>query len=134
MSVKLIQVVCAAIIDVDNRVLIQKRPEGKPYAGFWEFPGGKMEADEKPKTALVRELLEELGVTTIEKAFFPLTFFAEDYPNGHVINLMFGCRNWTGLPQPLEGQELTWAKPARLLDYNLLDKNKEMVPVLCELI
>ncbi len=130
----LIYVVCAAIIDVDNRVLIQKRPEGKDYAGFWEFPGGKLDPGETPAAALVRELTEELGITTIEKALFPLTFFAGDYPKGHVVNLVYGIRNWTGVPECLEGQELAWVKPARLLDYNLLEKNKELVPILCQLI
>lgn len=134
MTSKLIYVVCAAIIDPDNRILIQKRPEGKDYAGFWEFPGGKLDPGETPTEALKRELMEELGITTIEKAFFPLSFITGDFPKGHVVNLLFGVRNWAGVPQTLENQELAWVKPARLLDYNLLEKNKELVPVLCELI
>jgi 8-oxo-dGTP diphosphatase len=129
-----IYVVCAAIIDADNRVLIQKRPEGKPFAGFWEFPGGKIDPGETPTAALKRELMEELGITTVEKAFFPMTFYSGEHMQGHLLNLFLGVRNWTGLPQPLEGQEMAWVKPARLLDYNLLDKNRELVPVLCQLI
>ena len=128
-------VVCAALIDVDGRVLIQERPANKPYAGFWEFPGGKVDAGETPQAALKRELQEELGITTTEKAFFPLTFVTEEREDIHIINLVYGCRNWVGLPQALEGQpEFAWAIPPRLLDYNLLDKNKDAVPVLCELI
>ena len=131
---KIILVAAAALIDVDNRVLIQKRPEGKAHAGFWEFPGGKLEDGETPAQALIRELKEELDVTTIEKAFFPLTFVSHDYPNGHALIPIFGCRNWTGKPVGREGQELAWVKPVRLNDYNLLPSNQSVIAPLCELI
>lgn len=132
---KLLYVVCVALIDADNRILIQERPAHKIYPGFWEFPGGKIDAGETPEAALVRELKEELGITTVEKALFPLTFMSGEYPEFHVVNLMYGCRNWTGTPQPLEGQpHFAWAKAARLGDYNLLEKNRLALPVLCELI
>lgn len=134
MTHKIVYVVCAAIIDADNRVLIQKRPEGKPYAGKWEFPGGKIDAGETPEIALMRELSEELGITTVEKAFFPMTFFSGGYDEMLIVNLVYGCRNWVGIPQTLEGQELAWVKPPRLTDYDLLEKNRELIPVLCELI
>lgn len=134
MTKKLVLVTAAALIDVDNRVLIQKRPEGKPFAGFWEFPGGKLEAGETPEEALVRELQEELQVTTIEKAFFPLSFISHAYPDSHVLMPLFGCRNWTGVPQTCIGQELAWVYPARLADYNLLPSNKPVIAPLCQLI
>lgn len=134
MSKKLIIVAAAALIDVDNRILIQKRPEGKPYAGFWEFPGGKLEAGETPEEALVRELHEELRVTTIEKAFFPLSFISHGYPDGHALVPLYGCRNWTGLPQNCIGQELAWVHPQRLRDYNLLPSNMSVIAPLCQLI
>jgi 8-oxo-dGTP diphosphatase len=134
MMTNIILVAAAALIDVDNRVLIQKRPEGKPYAGFWEFPGGKIEAGETPEAALIRELKEELSVTTLEKAFFPLTFISYTYPNGHALVPLFGCRNWVGLPEPKEGQELAWVKPVRLADYNLLPSNIPVIAPLCQLI
>lgn len=134
MDKKLITVVAAALIDADNRVLIQKRPEGKPYAGFWEFPGGKLESGESPEQALVRELHEELHVTTIEKAFFPLSFISYAYPEFHVLMPLFGCRNWTGLPQTCIDQELAWVHPARLGDYNLLPSNQPVIAPLCQLI
>ncbi|MGC2050260.1 MAG: NUDIX domain-containing protein, partial [Methylovirgula sp.] len=59
---KLVLVVAAALIDADDRVLIARRPEGKPLAGLWEFPGGKVDPGERPETALIRELAEELGI------------------------------------------------------------------------
>ena len=133
----LLLVVAAALIDADNRVLIQQRPLTKAYAGKWEFPGGKVDPGETPPQALVRELKEELNVTTVEKALFPLTFMAGGYESFgfNVVTLIYGCRNWTGLPQALEDQpQLAWVKPPRLGDYDLLEKNREALPVLCELI
>lgn len=127
-------VASAILIDPDNRVLIQKRPEGKPLAGFWEFPGGKVEADETPPTALTCELMEELSVTTVDKAFFPLSFITPEYDHGNAVVLFYGCRNWKGPATPQEGQELAWVKPVRLVDYNLLPANAEVIPILRDMI
>lgn len=131
---KIMLVAAAVLIDADNRVLIQKRPEGKPWAGYWEFPGGKIEDGETPEGALIRELQEELGIVTIEKAFFPLSFCSHTYPSGHVLIPLFGCRNWTGKPLAKEGQELAWVKPPRLGDYQLLASNIPVIAPLCQLI
>jgi len=131
---KILLVAAATLIDVDNRILIQKRPEGTHMAGYWEFPGGKLEDGETPEAALVRELKEELGVITLEKALFPMTFISHAYPAGHVLIPLFGCRNWTGKPQSLEGQEMAWVKPVRLGDYNLLPSNIPVIAPLCQLI
>jgi 8-oxo-dGTP diphosphatase len=130
----IILVTAAILIDADNRILIQKRPEGKPRAGFWEFPGGKLEDGETPEAALVRELQEELSITTIEKAFFPMTFISYRFPEGHALITLFGCRNWSGLPQTNIGQELAWVKVPRLGDYNLLPSNISAIAALCQLI
>lgn len=127
-------VAIAVLIDPDNRVLIQKRPEGKPLAGFWEFPGGKLESDETPTSALTRELMEELGVTTFDKAFFPLSFTTPEYDHGNAIVMFYGCRNWKGPAVAQEGQELAWVKPVRLVDYDLLPANKEIIPLLRDMI
>lgn len=131
---KMILVAAAVLIDADNRVLIQKRPEGKSWAGYWEFPGGKIEQGETPEIALIRELGEELGIVTIEKAFFPMTFISHSYPEGHALIPLFGCRNWTGKPAPKENQELAWVKPVRLGDYQLLPSNIAVIAPLCQLI
>lgn len=131
---KLVLCAAAALIDPDNRVLIQKRPAGKPFAGLWEFPGGKMEVGETPEDALIRELGEELGIATLTKAFFPLSFISFSYPDQHVLIPLFGCRNWTGVPAPREGQDLAWVKPPRLADYDLLESNRALIAPLCELI
>lgn len=134
MSVKMILCAAAVLIDADNRILIQKRPEGKAWAGYWEFPGGKLELGETPEQALVRELREELNVTTIEKAFFPLSFISYTYPEGHALIPLFGCRNWTGVPQALEHQELAWVRAPRLADYQLLPSNVAMIAPLTQMI
>lgn len=130
----IVLVAAAALIDADNRILIQKRPPGKPHAGRWEFPGGKLEAGETPEAALVRELAEELGVTTLEKALFPLSFISWPYPPVHMVMPLYGCRNWTGMPQPHVAQELAWVRPARLADYDLLESNAGLIATLQALV
>lgn len=134
MSSSLIICVAAALIDPDNRVLIQQRPEGKDHAGFWEFPGGKVEANETPEQALVRELHEELNVTTIEKALFPMTFVSYPYPKGHMLMPLYGIRNWAGQIETRINQNIAWVRPQRLGDYNLLDSNRTLISTLITLI
>lgn len=131
---KLVLVSAAALIDADNRILIQKRTAAQSWAGYWEFPGGKIEAGETPEQALVRELHEELEITTVEKALFPLGFMSYSYPDCHVLVPLFGCRNWTGLPQARLGQELAWVRAPRLGDYNLLPSNLPVIASLCQLV
>lgn len=133
----LLLVVAAVLIDADNRILIQQRPVHKQYPLKWEFPGGKVDPGEFPEAALVRELKEELGITTVEKALFPLSFMSGGYEKFgfHVVTLIYGCRNWTGTPEALENQPaFAWVKAPRLTDYDLLEKNLEAVPTICELI
>lgn len=129
-------VICAAValIDADNRILIQKRPAGKAHAGRWEFPGGKVEKGESPEAALVREVYEELGVITVEKALFPLSFISYAYPDNHVLIPLFGARNWTGTLTANEGQEWAWVRPVRLRDYDLLESNQMVLGALMQLI
>ena len=72
--VRLVLVVAAALIDADGRVLLAQRPKGKALEGLWEFPGGKVDAGEGPEDALIRELMEELGITVKADCLAPLTF------------------------------------------------------------
>ena len=102
--------VCAvALIDTDGRVLMAKRPEGKSLAGLWEFPGGKVEEGERPETALIRELKEELGIDVTESCLAPLTFASHTYENFHLLMPLYVCRRWKGIAKGMEGQELKWA-------------------------
>jgi len=104
-------VVAAALIDQKGRVLIQQRPLGKPLAGLWEFPGGKVERNESPEAALVRELDEELGIHVEPAALTASGFASEPLGNRHLLLLLFCCRRWHGELRALDGQGLTWLPP-----------------------
>ena len=114
---KLVLVAACALIDTDGRVLIAQRPEGRSMAGLWEFPGGKVEQGERPEEALIRELHEELGIVVKEACLAPLTFASHTYDDFQLLMPLYVCRRWEGMVTPLEGQQLTWVKPAKLRDY-----------------
>lgn len=108
---KLVLVVAAALIDPDGRVLLAERPEGKPLAGTWEFPGGKVAEGEMPEAALIRELREELDITTAPTCLAPFTFASHEYETFHLLMPLYLCRRWEGMVRPLEGQRLKWVRP-----------------------
>jgi len=116
-SVKLVFVAACALIDTDGRVLIAERPAGRPMAGLWEFPGGKVETGETPEATLIRELKEELGIVVKEACLAPLTFASHGYPDFHLLMPLYVCRRWEGTVTALEGQKLAWVRPNRLRDY-----------------
>jgi len=89
-------------------VLLAQRPKGKNLAGFWEFPGGKIEANERPEQALARELYEELGIKLAEADMQPLSFASHAYENFHLLMPLYLCCRFSGQPQPREGQALQW--------------------------
>lgn len=103
-----VEVVAAALIDGEGRVLVAQRPEGKSLAGLWEFPGGKIDPGETPEAALVRELEEELGIEVAEAALAPMTFASHGYVDFHLVMLLYGCRAWVGEPVGRQGQALRW--------------------------
>jgi len=117
MSAKIVLVAACALVDVDGRVLIAQRPAGKPMAGLWEFPGGKVEDGETPEHSLIRELKEELGIVVNEACLAPLTFASHAYPDFHLLMPLYVCRRWEGQVAASEGQELAWVKPNRLREY-----------------
>ena len=117
MSRPVVVVVACALIDRDGRVLLTQRPEGKPMAGLWEFPGGKLEAGEAPEESLARELKEELGIEVPLDHLNPLSFASHAYPNFHLLMPLYWARVWNGIPIGRERQALTWVRPARLRDY-----------------
>ena len=117
MSIELVLVAACALIDADGRVLLAERPAGKTMAGLWEFPGGKIEAGERPEETLIRELKEELGIVVQEPCLAPLTFASHAYPDFHLLMPLYVCRRWEGLVTPQEGQRLAWVRPKRLQDY-----------------
>ena len=113
-SLPTVVVSAVALIDVDGRVLIAKRPEGKAMGGLWEFPGGKVDEGETPEAALVRELREELAIDITQSCLAPLTFASHSYADFHLLMPLFICRVWNGTPSPQEGQELKWVRPMQL--------------------
>jgi 8-oxo-dGTP diphosphatase len=115
-AVKLVLVAACALVDPDGRVLIAQRPAGRAMAGLWEFPGGKIEAGERPEQTLIRELKEELGIVVTEPCLAPLTFASHAYPDFHLLMPLFVCRRWEGTPTPLETQSLRWVRPNQLRD------------------
>ncbi len=110
-------VVAVALIDVDGRVLIARRPEGKQLAGLWEFPGGKVEPGERPEAALIRELREELGIEVSESCLAPFVFASHAYDSFHLLMPLYLCRRWEGTVVAREHSALAWVKPDRLADY-----------------
>ncbi|SFB11731.1 8-oxo-dGTP diphosphatase [Poseidonocella pacifica] len=127
---KTVLVSAVALIDADGRVLIAQRPEGKSMAGLWEFPGGKVEADETPEAALIRELHEELGIETWQSCLAPLTFASHSYESFHLLMPLFACRRWTGTPVPRENQVLKWAYAQDLRNYPMPPADIPLIPVL----
>jgi 8-oxo-dGTP diphosphatase len=132
--VKTVLVTACALVDVDGRVLIARRPEGKTMAGLWEFPGGKVEAGELPEQTLIRELMEELGVDVTQACLAPLTFASHSYPDFHLLMPLWICRRWEGIVTAREGQELAWVRPQRLKDYPMPPADEPLIPYLIELL
>ncbi|WP_027257033.1 8-oxo-dGTP diphosphatase MutT [Leisingera aquimarina] len=127
---KVVLVSAVALIDMDGRVLLAQRPEGKSMAGLWEFPGGKIEAGETPEVALVRELQEELGIDTWASCLAPLTFASHSYEDFHLLMPLFACRKWDGIPQANEGQTLKWVRPQDFRDYPMPPADIPLIPIL----
>ena len=127
-------VAAAVLIDSENRVLLAQRPAGKSMAGMWEFPGGKVHANEIPEAALVRELQEELGIETSVGCFWPLTFASHPYPDFHLLMPLYGCRVWTGEPLGREGQKLVWTPKTSWAKYPMPPADVALVQTLWELI
>ena len=130
----IVLVTAVALIDIDGRVLLAERPEGKPMAGLWEFPGGKVNTGETPEAALIRELAEELGVDVTASCLAPLTFASYSYPAFHLLMPLYVCRKWSGIPGAREGQQLAWVRPVRLGDYPMPPADKPLVAMLRDLL
>ncbi|SMX33827.1 (deoxy)nucleoside triphosphate pyrophosphohydrolase [Maliponia aquimaris] len=127
---KIILVSAVALIDADGRVLLAQRPQGKSMAGLWEFPGGKVEPQETPEAALIRELHEELGIETWSSCLAPLTFASHGYDDFHLLMPLFACRKWGGIPQSKEGQALKWVRKDQLRDYPMPPADIPLIPIL----
>lgn len=126
----LLLVAAVALLDIDNRVLLSRRPEGKHMAGLWEFPGGKIHDGETPEAALIREMNEELAIDTAESCLAPLTFASHEYEDFHLLMPLYVCRKWKGIVTPAEGQELKWVRKQALTDYPMPPADAPLIPIL----
>ena len=131
---RLVLVAAVALIDADGRVLVSQRPKGKQLEGLWEFPGGKVEAAERPEAALIRELKEELDIDVAESCLAPLTFASHAYEDFHLLMPLYVCRRWNGLVKPLEGQALKWLRPNALRGLAMPPADAPLIPFLEELL
>jgi 8-oxo-dGTP diphosphatase len=133
-TVKLVLVAACALLDADGRVLIAQRPQGKSMAGLWEFPGGKVESDERPEESLIRELREELGIVVKEECLAPLTFASHIYPDFHLLMPLYVCRRWEGIVEAREGQRLKWVRPNALRGYPMPPADEPLISHLMTLL
>ena len=129
-TAKMVLVAACALLDEDGRVLLTRRPQGKPMAGLWEFPGGKVDAGETPEVALIRELREELGITVQARCLAPLTFASHSYESFHLLMPLYVCRRWEGDVEPLEGQEIAWVRSDKLQSYEMPPADIPLIPIL----
>jgi len=133
-NVNLVLVAACALIDADGRVLLAQRPQGRPLAGLWEFPGGKVEPGERPETCLIRELEEELGIVVNQECLAPLTFASHTYPDFHLLMPLYVCRRWHGTVEAKEAQRLKWVRPDELRNYPMPPADEPLISHLTALL
>ena len=126
-----IVVVAAALFDRDGRVLIAQRPRGKPLAGRWEFPGGKVDAGESERQALARELREELGIEVL--AARPFMRLTHAYAERDVALSLWIVERFSGEPRSLDAQALKWVAPGRLGSEDILEADQPFIEALRDL-
>ena len=131
---RIVLVAACALVDVDGRVLLAQRPEGKAMAGLWEFPGGKVEDGETPEATLIRELKEELDIDVTAACLAPFTFASHAYETFHLLMPLYVCRRWAGQIRALEGQALKWVRPNQMGDYPMPPADVPLVAMLRDLL
>ncbi|HWF01746.1 MAG TPA: (deoxy)nucleoside triphosphate pyrophosphohydrolase [Caulobacteraceae bacterium] len=132
----LLLVAACALVDIDGRVLLGRRPEGKALAGLWEFPGGKVEAGETPEACLIRELAEELDIRITGACLSPFVFASHAYPDEgfHLLMPLYLCRRWEGFVRPLAHAELAWVRPQDMDRYPMPPADAPLVAWLRDLL
>ncbi len=115
-SLKMLFVVAAALINDKGEILLQKRPMGGHMGGLWEFPGGKVDLGESPEAALIRELEEELGISVAAPDLVPETFASEPLGDRNLVLLLYRCAKWSGTPAAIYASDIRWLLPQDMSD------------------
>ena len=131
---QLITVASVALINTDNQILIAQRPKKKHLTGLWEFPGGKVEKNESPENALIREIKEELDVNINQKCIAPLTFSEFNYKEFNLLLLLYVCRRWDGEPKSMENNHIKWVYANKLREYNMPPADDSLIYCLQDLL
>lgn len=125
-----LQVVAAIVYNQHEQILLNSRPQGKAYAGYWEFAGGKVEANETEFQALQRELNEELGIHIQRATPYLAKIHAYEHATVHLRFYRIAAKDWTGEPQARENQQLAWQNPAEPTVMPMLPANSHLLSVL----
>lgn len=128
LNTKIVEVAAAVLQRPDGSFLLAQRPAGKIWAGYWEFPGGKVEAGESARDALVRELSEELGIAVVTA--YPWITRVFTYPHATVRLSFFRVTAWSGEMHPHEGQQFSWQHATEVAVYPLLPANAPVLRAL----
>ena len=134
MEKRMLLVAAAALVDVDGRVLICQRPEGKQLAGLWEFPGGKVETGETPEACLIRELEEELGIRVSHACLAPFVFASHEYESFHLLMPLYLVRRWEGVVVNREHKAMAWVRPIDMDTYPMPPADGPLVAWLRDLV
>jgi 8-oxo-dGTP diphosphatase len=127
-------VAACVLVNKAGALLIAKRPPGRPLAGLWEFPGGKVERGEQAEDTVIRELKEELGIEIARVDLEPLTFASHAYPDFYLLMPLYRCARWHGAVTALEGQELRWVCAEDLADYDMPPADEPLKAALRKLV
>ena len=132
MEIKL--VVACALINEQGKVLINKRPKGRDYAGYWEFPGGKIQENETPEQAIIREIEEEISIDINSSCLAPLSFSTYNSKSLNLVLLLFIARRWKGIESANFHTELLWVKINKLRDFKMPPANNYLIASLQDLV
>lgn len=118
-------VVCAAVIEREDKILIAQREEGDRAEFKWEFPGGKIEEGESPEECIVREIREELDMDIEVVELFDVIY--HKYPEKNILLIVYKCNHRNGLPKALECNDFTWINREELVRYNFTNADRKIV-------
>jgi 8-oxo-dGTP diphosphatase len=133
MNKPIIYVVGCVFQNAKGEVLLVQRPENKPMALMWEFPGGKIEPGELPENALAREIFEEINLSVNPQDLIPFTFISHSYETFHLVMLTYKCTHWEGEMILKENQkDYKWLPPERLGEFLLPEADLPIIELLME--